>query len=77
MKLPSKILFEKAYSKFCIPAINISNPEQVLALFSTAQKMQAPFIVQTTPAAREYVDPKMLLNYMLSTGNVIDVVNGQ
>ena len=57
MKVPAKFLFEKAYGKFCIPAINISNPEQVHGLFSTAQKLQAPFIVQTTPAAREYAHP--------------------
>ena len=56
--LPSKILFDKAYGKFCIPAINVSNPEQVIALFKVAEKLQAPFIIQTTPAAREYIPPK-------------------
>ena len=64
--LPSKILFDKAYGKFCIPAINVSNPEQVIALFKVAEKLQAPFIVQTTPAAREYIPPKMLLGYIKS-----------
>ena len=64
MIISSKQLFTKAYGKFCIPAINISNPEQVHGLFSTAQKMKAPFIVQTTPVAREYVQPKMLLGYI-------------
>ena len=64
--LPSKILFDKAYGKFCIPAINVSNPEQVIALFKVAEKLQAPFIIQTTPAAREYIPPKMLLGYIKS-----------
>ena len=64
--LPSKILFNKAYGKFCIPAINVSNPEQVISLFKVAEKLQAPFIVQTTPAAREYIPPKMLLGYIKS-----------
>ena len=64
--LPSRILFDKAYGKFCIPAINVSNPEQVIALFKVAEKLQAPFIIQTTPAAREYIPPKMLLGYIKS-----------
>lgn len=35
--------------------------EQVLGLFSAAQKANAPFIVQTTPVARNYAGPEMLL----------------
>lgn len=64
MLVTSKYLFDKAYGNFCIPAINISNPEQVLSLFKIGSTLQAPFIVQTTPAAREYVHPKMLLSYI-------------
>ena len=70
MKVTAKYLFETAYGKFCIPAINISNPEQVHGLFATAQKMQAPFIVQTTPAAREYAHPVMLLNYIKAAAKI-------
>ncbi len=66
MRVTSKYLFEKAYGKFCIPAVNVSNPEQVHALFSIAQKMEAPFIIQTTPAAREYINPNMVLSYINS-----------
>lgn len=62
MKTNSVTLFKEAYGKFCIPAINISMPEQIHALFSTAQKMNAPFIIQTTPVAREYMHPLMLIN---------------
>ena len=75
MKLPAKKLFDKAYGKFCIPAVNISNPEQTHGLFAIAQKMQAPFIVQTTAAAREYAHPTMLLNYIKSAAQIYtDVV---
>lgn len=70
MRVTTKYLFDKAYGKFCIPAINISNPEQVHGLFSTAQKLEAPFIVQTTPAAREYAHPKMLLNYIKAAAEI-------
>lgn len=75
MRVSAKYLFDKAYGKFCIPAINISNPEQVHGLFSAAQKFQAPFIVQTTPAAREYAHPTMLLNYIKAAAKIYpDVV---
>lgn len=75
MKVNAKILFEKAYGNFCVPAINISNPEQVTALFSAAQKYQAPFIVQTSPAAREYISAKMILSYIeTASSNYPDVV---
>jgi fructose-bisphosphate aldolase class II len=75
MRISAKYLFEKAYGKFCIPAINISNPEQVHGLFSTSQKFQAPFIIQTTPAAREYAHPTMLLNYIKAAAEIYpDVV---
>lgn len=75
MNVNTKTLFEKAYGNFCIPAINISNPEQVTTLFSIAQKYQAPFIVQTSPAAREYISAKMILSYIETTSiNYPDVV---
>ena len=64
MKVNPVDLFKKAYGKFCVPAINVSNPEQVHGLFAAAQKLAAPIIVQTTPAAREYAHPSMLVNYI-------------
>jgi fructose-bisphosphate aldolase class II len=75
LNVNAKTLFEKAYGNFCIPAINISNPEQATALFSIAQKHQAPFIVQTSPAAREYISAKMILSYIeTASSNYPDVV---
>jgi len=70
LKVNVNTLFEKAYGNFCIPAINISNPEQVTALFSAAQKHQAPFIVQTSPAAREYISAKMILSYVETASRI-------
>ncbi|MBT2620928.1 MULTISPECIES: class II fructose-bisphosphate aldolase [Chryseobacterium] len=70
MKINPVILFKKAYGKFCIPAINISSPEQIHGLFSTAQKLNAPFIIQTTPAAREYMNPIMLVNCIKSATKI-------
>lgn len=70
MKINSSSLLKEAYGKFCIPAINVSMPEQVYALFSTAQRMNAPFIIQTTPAAREYMHPVILLNYVKAAARI-------
>lgn len=70
MKINSASLFKEAYGKFCIPAINVSMPEQVYALFDTAQKMNAPFIIQTTPAAREYIHPVMLVNCIKAAAKI-------
>ncbi|MCQ9637056.1 class II fructose-bisphosphate aldolase [Chryseobacterium sp. WG23] len=70
MKTNSVTLFKEAYGKFCIPAINISMPEQIHALFSTAQKMNAPFIIQTTPVAREYMHPLMLINCVKAAAKI-------
>jgi len=75
LKVNANTLFKKSYGNFCIPAINISNPEQVTALFSAAQKHQAPFIVQTSPAAREYISAKMILSYVETASRIYtDVV---
>ena len=54
-------LFENCYGKYGIAAVNVEFMEQVLALFSAAEKAHAPFIVQTTPMARDYAQPEMLI----------------
>ncbi|NCB06739.1 MAG: class II fructose-bisphosphate aldolase [Bacteroidia bacterium] len=63
-------LFKKCYSRYGIAAVNVWCMEQVLALFSAAQKANAPFIVQTTPVARNYAHSKMLLS-MISAASEI------
>lgn len=54
-------LFDKCYQSFAIAAVNVFTMEQIIALFQAASISQAPFIVQLTPAARDYADSKMLL----------------
>jgi fructose-bisphosphate aldolase class II len=44
--------------------------EQIHGLFSAAQKANAPFIVQTTPVARNYADPEMLLSMISAAAKI-------
>jgi fructose-bisphosphate aldolase class II len=55
-------LFSSCYGKFGIAAINVFTMEQVLAVFKAAEKVSSPVIVQTTPVARDYATPVMLLS---------------
>jgi len=57
MLISSKNIFQKCYGKYGIAAVNVWDMEQILGLFSAAQKANAPFIVQTTPVARNYANP--------------------
>lgn len=61
MMVSPKIFYDHCYGSYAIAAVNVFTMEQVLGLFSAAQKAEAPFIVQTTPAARNYAYPQMLL----------------
>lgn len=60
MRLSLKVLYEHCYGKYAIPAVNIFTMEQVLGLFRAGERANAPFIVQLTPAARNYAGPIML-----------------
>lgn len=60
-------IFKMCYGRYGIAAVNIWCMEQVHGLFSAAQKASAPFIVQTTPVARNYAGAQMLLA-MISAG---------
>lgn len=62
MILPSHQLFSMCYGKYGIAAVNVEFMEQILALFAAAEEANAPFIVQTTPMARDYASPEMLIN---------------
>ena len=62
MKLTTKELFEKCYGNYAIPAVNVFFMEEIHGLFAAAQKAKAPFIVQTTPFARDYAHADMLLS---------------
>jgi len=61
MLVTTKQLFDHCYGKYAIAAVNVFFMEEIHGLFSAAQAAKAPFIVQTTPFARDYANAKMLL----------------
>lgn len=61
MLVTTKQLFNNCYGKYGIAAVNVEFMEQILGLFAAAEKANAPFIVQTTPVARNYATPEMLI----------------
>ncbi len=61
MLLTTKQLFEKCYGRYAIAAVNVFFMEEIHGLFAAAQKAKAPFIVQTTPFARDYAHADMLI----------------
>lgn len=62
MKIKTQNLFHNCYGEYALAAINVFTMEQVLGLFEAADKTQSPVIVQTTPVARAYAGPEMLLS---------------
>ena len=70
MKLSTKLLFNECYGKFAIPAVNVFTLEQVVAVFQAANNEDSPVIIQTTPAARDYSHPHILLDMIEATGRV-------
>ncbi len=61
MLVTAKQLFKNCYGKYGIAAVNVEFMEQILSLFAAAEEANAPFIVQTTPVARDYATPDMLV----------------
>ena len=61
MNVSPKVLFDHCYQYYGIAAVNVFTMEQVIGLFEAASIAKAPFIVQITPAARNYADSRMLL----------------
>lgn len=62
MQVSTKYLFDKAYAHYGIAAVNVFCMEQIHGLFSAAQESESPFIVQITPAARNYAHKHMLIS---------------
>jgi len=60
MRVPIKNLYQQAYGKYGICAFNVFNAEQVHGIFRGASKVSAPFIIQLTPVARDYLHPEIL-----------------
>lgn len=61
MFISPKILYDKCYGKYAIAAVNVFTMEQIHGLFRAGEKANAPFIVQTTPVARNYAHPDVML----------------
>jgi fructose-bisphosphate aldolase class II len=70
MLLTTKDLFEKCYGRYAIPAVNVFFMEEIHGLFAAAQEADAPFIVQTTPFARDYAKADMLLSMIQSAARL-------
>ena len=62
MLISPKILYGDCYGRYAIPAVNVFTMEQIIALFRSGEKADAPFIVQITPAARDYANSNILLS---------------
>jgi fructose-bisphosphate aldolase class II len=62
MRLTTQVLLNACYGSYAIPAVNVFFMEEILALFRAAQRWEAPIIVQTTPFARDYAGPDMLVS---------------
>lgn len=70
MVLSPNVLFQKCYSRYAIAAVNVFTMEQIHGLFRAGERANAPFIVQITPVARNYANPKML-NGMIQAASKI------
>ncbi len=57
-----QILDHAAENDFGVPAFNINNMEQVIAVMNAAKKVDAPVIIQTSTGARKYAGDKMIAN---------------
>lgn len=70
MILTTKQLFDKCYGRYAIPAVNVFFMEEIHGLFAAAQEAKAPFIVQTTPFARDYANADMLLSMIHAASRI-------
>lgn len=70
MLLTTKQLFNKCYGSYAIAAVNVFFMEEIHGLFAAAQETKSPFIVQTTPFARDYANAKMLLSMIKTAAEI-------
>lgn len=70
MIVSTRKIFEKCYGRYGIAAVNVWCMEQIHSLFHAAQKANAPFIVQTTPVARNYAGADMLLGMIYAAAKI-------
>jgi fructose-bisphosphate aldolase, class II len=70
MLVTTKQLFQKCYGSYAIPAVNVFFMEEIHGLFAAAQEANAPFIIQTTPFARDYAHPDMLISMIHAAARI-------
>ncbi len=70
MRISTERMFRNCYGNYGIPAVNVWCMEQVHALFRAGVKANAPFIVQTTPVARNYAHADMLLAMVAAAAKI-------
>src|SRR5690606_31420671 len=70
MVVSPKIFFKECYGDYAIAAVNIFTMEQVHGLFAAAVRADAPFIDQSTPAARNYAHPTMLSSMIAAAAKI-------
>jgi fructose-bisphosphate aldolase class II len=70
MQVSPKLFFDQCYGEYAIAAVNVFTMEQVLGLFSAGERANAPFMVQITPAARNYAHPEMLISMVNAASKI-------
>jgi len=70
MLVSTRDIFSACYGKYGVAAVNVWDMEQIHGLFSADQKSGSPFIVQTTPVARNYAHPHMLISMISAAARI-------
>lgn len=70
MHVSPKIFFNDCYGDYAIAAVNVFTMEQVHGLFAAAERADAPFMVQLTPVARSYAQPRMLSSMIAAAAKI-------
>ena len=60
-----QLLDHAAEYGYGIPAFNVNNMEQVLAILAAAQKTNSPVIIQASKGARAYANDAVLKHLMM------------
>ena len=61
-----QLLDDAAEHGYGIPAFNVNNMEQVLAILAAAKKVDAPVIIQASKGARGYANAAVLKHLMMA-----------
>ena len=61
-----QILDHAAENNYGVPAFNINNMEQIIAVLQAARKVNAPVIIQTSTGARKYAGDPMIRHMIMA-----------